>query len=324
MNWHTVMERIGRHKYLALATVFALMAGQEIFEMVVLEQSAGLGASFPLGAALHLGQILAIAVGTYMFVDAYREKSALADSERRRASELAAALEALREKEQALSTTMERLTVVQEEERRLVAYDVHDSLAQVIVSAKQHLDTGADLCRCRSPRVRGELQTARDRLDRAILEMRRLLAALRPGVLDSLGLGPALRVLVDESARQAGWSARLVDQLGNERLPSTVETAAYRIAQEALTNAQKHARATRVALAVRREAARLVLEIQDWGRGFPVAPEQPRRVGLGLVSMRERARLLGGQCCIESTPGEGTAVRAVLPVTTEALHATAR
>jgi signal transduction histidine kinase len=313
MGWSRVVERAGRHRYLVLAGVFALMAGQEIVEMAVLEQSSVPGFRFPLGPLLHVAQIIAIVIGTYVLIDAFRRTSALAAAERRRAGELASLLEALREKEQVLSATMARLTVVQEDERRLVAYDIHDSLAQVIVSAKQHLDTGADLCRCQPARVRSELGKARDRLDRAILETRRLLASLRPGVLDSLGLVPALRALVDETARQGGWRTELVDEVGDERLPTTVETGAYRIAQEALTNALKHSRTSRVALALRLEPERLVLEIRDWGTGFVDAPVRAS-AGLGLVSMRERARLLGGQCRVDSAPGQGTAVWAALPV----------
>jgi signal transduction histidine kinase len=324
MEWGSVVQRAGRHRYLVLAAVFALMAGQEIVEMAVLEQPSGADLGFPLGPLLHVTQIVAIVAGTYVLIDAFRRTSAPAAAEQRRAGELASLLEALREKEQVVSATMERLTVVQEDERRLVAYDIHDSLAQVIVSAKQHLDTGADLCRCRSSRVRSELQKARDRLDRAILETRRLLASLRPGLLDSLGLVPAVRALVDETARQGGWRTELIDEVGDERLPATVETGAYRIAQEALTNALKHARTSRVALALRREPARLVLEIRDWGTGFVDDPDRSRSPGLGLVSMRERARLLGGQCRVESAPGRGTAVRAALPVAASGSHAAAR
>ncbi len=324
MQGSRVVERAGRHRYLALAVVFALMAGQEIVEMAVLEQPSVPDRWFPLGPILHVAQIVAIVLGTYVLIDAFRRTSALAAAERRRAGELASLLEALREKEQVVASTMQRLTVVQEDERRLVAYDIHDSLAQVIVSAKQHLDTGADLCRCQSARVRRELGKARDRLDRAILETRRLLASLRPGILDSLGLVPALRALVDETARQGGWRTELIDEVGDERLPTTVETGAYRIAQEALTNALKHARTSRVALALRREPERLVLEIRDWGTGFVADLDRSRSTGLGLVSMRERARLLGGQCRVDSAPGEGTAVWAALPVAGSVSHAAAR
>jgi signal transduction histidine kinase len=324
MELSRMVERVGRHRYLVLAVVFALMAGQEIVEMAVLEQPSMSGSRFPLGPLLHVLQIVAIVSGTYVLIDAFRRTSALAAAERRRAGELASLLEELREKERVLSATMERLTVVQEDERRLVAYDIHDSLAQVIVSAKQHLDTGADLCRCPSARVRSELGKARDRLDRAIVETRRLLASLRPGTLDSLGLVPALRALVDETARQGGWRTELVAEVGEERLPPTIETGAYRIAQEALTNALKHARTSRIALVLRREPERLILEIRDWGTGFVDDPAQRRgSAGLGLVSMRERARLLGGQCRVESAPGRGTAVRAELPLTPSRSYAAA-
>jgi signal transduction histidine kinase len=308
MGSRSAVDKLGRYKELALLSVFILMAGQEILERVVLESFSGLGGRFPLSLALHSGQILLILTGTFLFIRAWQEKTDLMNLELKRSNELARMVGALQEKEQALARTIERLFVVREEERRLVAYDIHDCLAQLVVSAKQHLDTFEDLWRRQSDQAQAELERGLDRLNRAIVETRRLLRTLGPGTLDSLGLLPALRALLDETSQAAGWEAHLTHNLGEVRLPPTVETAVFRIIQEALANAAKHARTPRVAVELRKEPDRLAVEIRDWGVGFRGGPDSPPVPGLGLLGIRERARLLGGTCRIESGPGLGTRV----------------
>jgi len=310
MAWHSVVERVGKYKELALAAVFVFMAGYELLEVLLLEASQ---ARLSLGVLLHVGQTLVILTGTYGFIRAWHEKTELINLEVRRSAELAKVVGTLQEKEQALRRMMERLVVVQEEERRLVAYDIHDSLAQLIVSAKQHLDTFEDLWRSRSPQARAELEKGLDRLDRAIVETRRVLAALRPGTLDSLGLIPALRALLEEWSQETGWDAQLTENLGAARLPPTLETAVYRIVQEALANAARHARAPRVTVDLRKEEDHLLVEVNDWGVGFRPGSDAVSAAGLGLLSMQERARLLGGTCHIESSPGRGTQIAALIP-----------
>lgn len=314
MRWQSEVEKVGRYKELVLATVFVFMGGQELLEVLVLEPSPRMDARFSFGVLLHLAQVLVILAGTYVFIKGWQEKTGLMHLELKRSGELATVVAALQEKEQALARMMERLVVVQEEERRLVAYDIHDCLAQLIVSAKQHLDTFEDLRQSQSPRALPELKMGLDRLDRAVVETRRLVAALRPGILDSLGLIPALRALLEETRHEAGWDARLTDNLHDLRLPSTVETAVYRIVQEAMGNAAKHARASRVTVELRKERDQLAAEVKDSGIGFRIAPDQGPASGLGLVSMQERARLLGGTCRIESSPGMGTRIVATLPL----------
>jgi signal transduction histidine kinase len=156
---------------------------------------------------------------------------------------------ALHEKEEALAAAMERLRVVQEEERRLVAYDIHDCVAPMIVSAKQHLDTFEALWRGQAPAAGAELERVSTRLDQAIVETRRLLAALGPTTLDALG--PTLKTLLEETGQEAGWTVELRSDLGDARLPPRVETAVYRIVQEALANAAKHAKASRLTVTLR-------------------------------------------------------------------------
>jgi signal transduction histidine kinase len=180
------------------------------------------------------------------------------------------------------------------------------------VSAKQHLDTCADVWAQQPTRAVSELTTGRDRLGRALLETRRVLAALRPLAIADDGLVGALRKSLDEMAQETGWSVTLHADVGSAPLPSAIETAVFRIFQEALANAARHAEAPRVDIDLHREGSWLVLDVRDHGRGF-VVNGGPRR-GLGLSSMQERARLLGGTCVIESAPRLGAHLVVRLPL----------
>jgi signal transduction histidine kinase len=317
MRWQELVERLGKYKELALAGVFVFIGSQELLEVLILELPPAMHAQVSLGVFLHLGQVLVILAGTYVFIKAWLEKTTLMAQEVKRSSELAILIGALREKEHTLSGMMERLLVIQEEERRLVAYDVHDCLAQLIVSAQQHLDTFEDLRRSQSAQADAELEKGLDRLNRAIVETRRLLAALHPGTLDSLGLIPALRAFLDETGQEAGWAVQLTDKLGDVRLPPTVETAVYRIVQEALANAAKHAKASHVTVELCKASDQLSVEVRDDGIGLRIAPAGNPAASLGLLSMKERARLLGGTCRVESEPNLGTSVLLSIPIKDE-------
>jgi signal transduction histidine kinase len=207
---------------------------------------------------------------------------------------------------------VEQVVMAQEEERRRIAYDVHDGIAQLIVSAKQHVDTARDLVDAQPLQARREMGRASHRLETAVVETRRVLRALRPSAVDSLGLADAMRRALDEAAGDAGWSARFVDELGDTPLPPAVETAAFRILQESLLNAARHAKSTRIEVELRRRPGWLRLEVRDDGTGLPDDALSSR--GLGLAGMRERARLLGGTCHVASRAGGGTAVSVALPL----------
>src|SRR5262249_18301925 len=134
--------------------------------------------------------------------------------------------------EEALAAMVGKVVTAQEEERRRIAYDVHDGVAQLITSAKQHLDTSVDLSERADHRARHELERASRRLGEAIVETRRVLRALGPSAMDSLGLAGAIRHALEDAAAEAGWSVRFVDNLGDAPVPAPVETAAFRILQE--------------------------------------------------------------------------------------------
>lgn len=273
-----------------LAGTFLATAGYEAVEARLLEASQ----HGPLALALHSLQVLAILAATWTVIRAWRERD---------------------RHEAALGRMVERVIFAQEEERRRVAYELHDAISPLIVGARMHVDTSREV-RVEDP-ARAEVELARgaERLQQALVELRHVLRALRPSSLDAEGLAAAVRRSLDESAVAAGWTVQFDENLGDDRLPPAVEAAAFRIVQEALANATRHARADRVEVALRRDDDALDLAVRDHGVGVSDAPTR----GLGLDSMKERARLLGGACSVEGAAGEGTVVRARLPLRVEAV-----
>jgi signal transduction histidine kinase len=272
-----------------LVATFVTMAAYETAEMWFLEahpRSPGV-----LGVALHALQVAVILVATRTVLRAWRDKTA---------------------HEEALGRMVEKVIFAQEEERRRVAYELHDGVSPLIVSAKQHVETCRDVGASDPARAAHELDRGVERLQQAIVETRRVLRALRPSTVDADGLAAAVRRSLDEVSAAAGFTVAFEQNLGDDRLPPAVETAAFRITQEALANATRHAHASRLDVTLRREPDALYLEVRDRGDGFTEAAASPQ--GLGLTSMRERARLLGGECVIESERGAGTTVRARLPL----------
>ncbi|HEY6540815.1 MAG TPA: PAS domain S-box protein [Ktedonobacteraceae bacterium] len=202
-----------------------------------------------------------------------------------------------------------------EEERHHVAYELHDGLAQVAVSAHQHLQAFASHYHPRSSQAKQELNLALDLAQRSVREARRLIAGLRPTALDDFGLATALRLQV-EALRVDGWTFLFEEALGPERLPSAIETTLFSIAQESLTNVRKHAQTTRVRLMLGRRDAKIRLEVQDWGCGFE--PDTLLRQycpgeHMGIRAMQERVELVGGHFLISSQLGAGTLLIAEVP-----------
>jgi signal transduction histidine kinase len=238
------------------------------------------------------------------------------------ASQVGSALENARlyrelaEREHRLRDLVGQVLAAQEEERRRVAYEVHDGLAQTAAAAHQLLQAFARRYPPGSDKARENLDRALELVQQTVGEARQVIADLRPTALDDFGLPTAIRQQVQ---RLAG-DGRLIgyeETLGEERLPSAVETALYRVAQESLTNAQKHAPSARVQVTLQRLDGSVRLRVRDWGRGFrpdDVATGDGPGERVGLSSMRERIALLGGTFEIHSEPGAGTEVVAEIPL----------
>jgi PAS domain S-box-containing protein len=221
----------------------------------------------------------------------------------------------LAERENRLQDLIRKLITAQEEERRKVSYEVHDGLAQTAAGAHQLLQAFA---RQHPPTSeKGSLDLARvlQLVQQTVGEARYVIADLRPTALDDFGLAAAVRLQVEKISSE-GSQVDYEEALGDERLPPEVETALFRVAQEALTNVHKHAPSARVRITLRRLNDSVRLQVRDWGPGFN--PEKITDGGgpgerLGLSSMRERVALLGGDLEVHSKPGEGTEVVAEIP-----------
>jgi two-component system NarL family sensor kinase len=199
----------------------------------------------------------------------------------------------------------------QEDERARLARDLHDGTSQTLVSTKLLIESAVEQARAGgSPEA--FLGHALTRLNDALGEVRGISHRLRPALLDTHGLPSALRHLGSEVAQASGIEIAVPVHGDSARLPEVVDTVLFRIAQEALTNIVKHARAGRIEIALLFEpSADVVLLVTDDGAGFDVdAVQQDPRRGLGLRSMRERLEGIGGTLEIESRPGHGTQVRA--------------
>ena len=215
---------------------------------------------------------------------------------------------------QQLQGLSRRVLAAQETERRRVAHELHDELGQYLTAIKINLQTSlqgsADAMGARMAENIGIVEEA-------IQQVRRLAAALRPSVLDDLGLVPALKWMAEQNAVRGAIEIHFQSAIFEVRLLPEIETACFRIAQEALTNILRHAGCSRVDIRLFVEVDNLVLTINDNGRGFDVAAATERAHAggsLGVIGMLERATLIGGELTLESTLGRGSSLRLSCPL----------
>ena len=207
---------------------------------------------------------------------------------------------------------LRRLNERGEENVRRIAYELHDSAGQMLTTVHFALDAAE---RRLGPESADALVPVRTRLEEVELELRRLSHELRPTLLDHLGLLPALRELGQGVSSRSGMTIRVSDATTG-RLPAPIETALYRIAQEALTNATRHSRATRVEVRVANVSSSVHCTITDNGVGFERVSIEGSRAGsgLGLAGMAERLSPLGGSLRIETSPGRGVRLDIHIPL----------
>lgn len=221
------------------------------------------------------------------------------------------------ERERRLADLVHKLLTSQEEERRRLAYELHDGIAQVATATHQHLQVLASRFRPDHLDQREELQRGLELAQRTVREARDLIRGLRPTVLDDFGLARAV-LAETETLAADGWGVTLDERLGGARLSMQVETTLYRVLQEALTNVRKHAGTARVQVSLHRRGQYVRLMVRDWGRGFSLSADgrsaAVRNGHIGLEGMRERVSLLGGQFSVRSQPRHGTTIEARVPV----------
>jgi two-component system NarL family sensor kinase len=200
------------------------------------------------------------------------------------------------------------------EERNRIAREIHDTLAQGLTAITLHLEAAQALSETRPEAVPAKIAQALSLARTNLQEARRSVLDLRAAPLDGHTLPEALRLLAQETGEESGVTVAAAIDPGIGRLPPALETGMYRIAQEALTNMRKYARATSATLRLEREGADLRLLVDDDGIGFDLGQVTPTaESGFGIKGMSERAHLLGGQLQICSTPGAGTRVVATVP-----------
>lgn len=235
-------------------------------------------------------------------------------------------IEMLRRQLDEIRATQRQLLRSREEERARLARDLHDGPIQALIGLNLQLGllvTPADgeqappMVRQSSPQME-ELKAMRAEVRELVAELRQVCAELRPPMLDTLGLGAALRALADDWSAQCSAEVRLdlPPDATLRPLPGEMAVNLYRVVQEALANVARHAAAQRVTLQLAYEDSRLALTIHDDGRGFvvPAAFDRLAAQGhFGLVSMQERIDLIGGRWTVESAPGQGTTVRVAWP-----------
>lgn len=224
----------------------------------------------------------------------------------------------LRRSQERLRGLSTRLLTAQEDQRRRIAREVHDELGQALTAIKMEL--ASDRRRRGDAPPRGG-DAVNELIDGAIRTVRRIATDLRPGALDDLGLVAAMEGAIGEFERRSGVRCRLdvPEDLAVDPLRSTT---IFRVLQEALTNVARHASARRVTVSLAQPGTRLRLTVRDNGRGIRKADAR-RATSLGLVGMRERARLLNGEFRVKGVPGKGTKVELELPVEPTAVTAAA-
>ncbi len=207
-----------------------------------------------------------------------------------------------------------------EDERKRIARDIHDGPAQNLANVVLRLDLVKKMFIKDQTKAMDELDVLKEIVRESLQEVRRFIFNLRPMSIDDLGFIPTLRRYIQDFLLRSGLEVDFVILGDEKRMPPAIEISLFRISQEALSNILKHAQAKNVRVAVDIEKNFVMLNIKDNGKGFNIAErqnmsEKSKYESLGLVSMKERAELLGGEYSIKSTSGEGTSIIVKIPIT---------
>lgn len=215
-----------------------------------------------------------------------------------------------------LKKLTQRVFDAQEEERGRVARELHDGISQILVGVRYALDNARRRLEKGDPKAAEPLGKGIASLGEAISEVRRISRDLRPGVLDDLGLGPAIKTLAEEFQLRTGIACYFEPVAFRNRLDDEAKIALYRIAQEALTNVERHAKATRTEINLRGHRRGATLSIRDNGQGIGrhAGSHESVASGLGLRNMQERMEQLGGRLTIQASRGIGTNIEATVPL----------
>lgn len=216
-----------------------------------------------------------------------------------------------------LQTLSSAIVNIQEEERRRIAQELHDEAGQALTGIKMSLE-GIEKELGPETAVKDRIEEVKSQVGKIMEELRRLSYDLRPAILDELGLVPTLRWYIEEYTKRTRTAVHLQTSGLQKRLSAKIEILLYRIVQEALTNAAKHAEAESVILSLEKKDVHVHLYITDDGKGFEVkryfSSSPMVRRGLGILGMKERVELAGGTFFIDSDPGQGTRISIKVPI----------
>jgi signal transduction histidine kinase len=223
-------------------------------------------------------------------------------------------------KEKARLSLIERTVQVQEEERKVISRELHDHFGQSLLALLLEVQSGCKFSpgRCEYSHQPGSLCFKVEQTIRQIIEeVHRLAWGMRPSILDDYGLESALSRHIEEVSQKTGLQIdfQYISPNGQKRLPGRIEVQLFRIAQEAITNMIRHAKASHASVVILRQVQEVTMLVEDNGQGFdPASVENKGNQCLGLMGMRERVNLLGGSFVIESVSGEGTTIRVIIPL----------
>lgn len=215
-----------------------------------------------------------------------------------------------------LRALSERAIDAQEEERKRIARGLHDDTCQALSTLIINLGRLEASLPAELPDVHRRLQAVCQLATRTLDDLRKVVYGLRPTMLDDLGLAPAIRWYARSSLEEAGIQVKFDALDETTRLPPQVETALFRVAQEAINNVVHHANAKLVILCLFRDDGHLCLRVEDDGRGFDITQINSQALGLrrlGLLGIQERAELIGGDVTVDSAPGRGTRLQMRVP-----------
>jgi signal transduction histidine kinase len=212
-----------------------------------------------------------------------------------------------------------QILIAHEEERKKISRELHDEIGQILAGVNIRLATLKNESTIHNRSVKRKIASTQQLVEKSMRTIHRFARELRPAVLDDVGLIPALQSYVKDFARRTRIPVRLKVVNPSRikgRLDSVQRTAFYRVAQEALSNVVKHAKASLVHMSLHRYDGVVRMEIKDNGKSFSVERmmHMKRRKRLGLLGMRERMEMIGGSFALESNPGQGTTVRVQAPV----------
>jgi len=274
--------------------------------------------SIPLAIDGRTGGVMQFAFSApYEWLPREQELLAAASERCLMAAEKARLIEDLAQREEQVRRLAEHMLHVEEMERRRISRELHDEAGQSLLCIRLQMELMEQALPDSENELRSKLGEARDLTERTILEMRRLISALSPAVLEQLGLGAALRQLVNRFGR-LNTSCRVklhISKMG--RLPQQTEVITYRLVQECFNNIGKHSKATIVNISVSSTDGHLKLTVDDNGVGFDVEAAFEKRDSFGMSGMRERVALLGGEFRVESRmegPKTGTKISIELPI----------